>query len=182
MDQTPAQAPIRAIWVAGMPLTGKTTLSGLLVKKIRAEGRQCIRLDGDEVRDVFDQRLGYDPKSRRRQTARMLQITTLMARNKVLPVTAIIHPFADDREMCCGAIPGTFMIVLECDFKKLLRRDTKKLFLPAIRGERKHVVGVDIPFDAPDGADLVLNTGDLDPEQTLEAAWQAVAPRLFGYS
>ena len=173
---------IRSIWIVGMPFAGKTTLAHLLIARLRAEGQQCVCLDGDDVRDVFDRRLGFDPKSRRKQTARMLRLTKLMVHNKTLPVTAMIHPFNDDRKMCRDAIPGSIMIVLECDFKELMRRDSKKLYIPALRGDRKHVVGVDIPFDAPDGVDLVIDTGVLDPEQMLDAAWQFIVPRLLPQS
>jgi len=178
MKNTAPPVPISSIWIVGMPFSGKTTLSGMLVEKLRSEGRQSLLLDGDQVRDVFDQRLGYDANSRRKQTARMMRITKLIANGGTLPVTAMIHPFADDRQMCRDAIPGSFMIVLQCDFKELLRRDTKKLYLPALRGERKHVVGVDIPFDPPDDGDLVIDSGELSPQTALERIWATVQPCL----
>jgi adenylylsulfate kinase-like enzyme len=39
----------------------------------------------------------------------------------------------------------------------LVERDIKNLYAPALRGEIKDVVGVDIPFPDPPHADLIID-------------------------
>ena len=40
-------------WITGLSSSGKTTLSNILVRKLRSEGQQVIFLDGDELRKVL---------------------------------------------------------------------------------------------------------------------------------
>jgi adenylylsulfate kinase-like enzyme len=156
------------IWIIGPPCAGKTTVARLLVARLRERGRPAMLLDGDEIRAVFENQLGYDAASRRKQTARVMRLARWVLRQDIIPVVAIIHPFADDRALCRTSLPGYFEVYLKCDIKERIRRDTKKLYLPALAGEKRHVVGVDIPFDEPEHADLVLESDRFAPEQLLE--------------
>lgn len=126
-------------------------------------------LDGDDIRKIYDTNLGYDPASRRKQTIRVQKLAQWVIAQEVLPVVAINHPFEEDRAACRAAIPGYFEVSLDCDLKERIRRDNKKLYLPALRGEKRHVVGVDIPFENPSTADLVLNSEEFSPEELLDA-------------
>src|SRR6185312_12838455 len=121
---------IRTVWIIGPPCAGKTTLARLLVARLRENGRAAMLLDGDEIRAVFENQLGFDPASRRKQTARVLRLARWVIRQDIIPVVAIIHPFADDRAMCRDSVPGYFEVYLKCDMKERIRRDTKKLYLP----------------------------------------------------
>ena len=46
-----------------------------------------------------------------------------------------------------------------------IKRDKKKLYLPALSGEKKHVVDVDIPFEKPEKAELIIDTENLTPAE-----------------
>ncbi|PPR11159.1 MAG: putative adenylyl-sulfate kinase [Alphaproteobacteria bacterium MarineAlpha11_Bin1] len=126
-------------------------------------------LDGDEIRKIHDTSLGYDPASRRKQTLRVQKLTRWVLNQDVLPIIAIIHPFQDDRVACREMFSGYFEVSLSCGIKERIRRDTKKLYLPALRREKSHVVGVDIPFEDPVTADLELDTGESNPQELLQA-------------
>jgi adenylylsulfate kinase-like enzyme len=174
--------PIRTIWIIGPPCVGKTTLAQLLTNRLRASLRPAMLLDGDEIRGLFDHQLGYDPASRRKQTARIERLARWVVRQDIIAVAAIIHPVEDDRLRVRAELPGYFEVHLDCDMKERIRRDTKKLYLPALRGERQYVVGVDIPFEPPGRSDLTIDTEQAMPEQALERVWQAVAPRIAAWT
>ena len=44
-------------------------------------------------------------------------------------------------------------------------KEIKKLYLPALSGEKKHVVDVDIPFEKPEKAELIIDTENLTPAE-----------------
>jgi len=44
-------------------------------------------------------------------------------------------------------------------------KDKKKLYLPALNGEKKHVVDVDIPFEKPINADLTIDVENISPDE-----------------
>ena len=161
------------IWIIGPPCVGKTTLARLLVAYCRRNNLPAMLLDGDEIRQIHDTSPGYDPVSRRKQIARVQKLARWVQNQNILPVVAIIHPFQDDRDACREMFPGYFEVSLSCDMKERIRRDTKKLYLPALRGEKRHVVGVDIAFEEPVIADLVLETDQNNPEKLLRIVLDA---------
>lgn len=165
----------RTIWIIGPPCVGKTTLARLLVDRIRDDGLSAMLLDGDDIRKIYDTNLGYDPASRRKQTVRVQKLAQWVVAQDVLPVVAINHPFEEDRATCRASIPGYFEVSLDCELKERIRRDNKKLYLPALRGEKRHVVGVDIPFEYPKTADLVLNSEEFTPGELLDAVIANIA-------
>ena len=54
------------LWLMGPTSSGKTTVSNALVAQLRAAGTPIIHFDGDEVRDLFGDNLGFKPEDRLR--------------------------------------------------------------------------------------------------------------------
>ena len=75
--------PITSIWITGLSSSGKTTLAIKLIQELRVHGVPCVLLDGNEVRDIFDKKLGYDERSRKLQTKRVQNLARWITRNKV---------------------------------------------------------------------------------------------------
>ena len=169
---------IRSIWIIGLSAAGKTTLARLLVERMRSNGRPCVLVDGNEVRALFDKKLGYDPNSRRQQSVQIKKLVNWVSFYDVLPIVAIIHPFEDDRVKFRGELPGYYEVFLDCGITECIRRDDKNLYDPALRGMKKHVVGLDIPFDEPKAADIRLDSGARRPQELLDAVWDAIVHRL----
>ena len=171
-----------SIWIMGLSASGKSTLAGLLSDRLRREGYPCMLLDGEEVRRIFDERLGYDVASRRKQTRRILRLTRWISDQGILPVVAIIHPFEDDRLNCRATLDGYFEVYLKCPLEACVLRDAKKVYQPALDGTAMDVVGVDIPYDPPAQSDLVLESDRLLPDELLDLLWERVRAGLLpGY-
>ena len=64
----PLPVSTSSIWIMGLSASGKSTQANLLVNRLRRSGYPCMLLDGDEIRSVFQERLGYKPEARRVQT------------------------------------------------------------------------------------------------------------------
>ena len=61
-------------------------------------------------------------------------------------------------------IDNYFEVYLESSREERVKRDQKKLYLPALKGEKKFVIDVDIPFEKPLKSDLTINTEGKKPE------------------
>ena len=48
-----------AIWLTGLPASGKTTIARFLAKQLRAQGHMVETLDGDEIRLGLSADLGF---------------------------------------------------------------------------------------------------------------------------
>lgn len=64
-------------------------------------------------------------------------------------------------------LPDYFEIYLKADIEFLASRDTKNLYAAARRGEMSNVVGVDIPWQEPRHADLVIEARSAPPADIL---------------
>ena len=169
---------MNCLWIIGLSAAGKSTLANMLVPRLWEAGFPSFLIDGDQVRDLFGNKLGFDAASRRKQTQRGIGLTEWVARQSLVPVVAINHPFEDDRRACRKMFGGYYEIYLKCDLQECLRRDRKFLYLPAMRGEKTNVLGVDIPYEEPLAPDLVVETDKLSAEDSLKLIWRGVENHL----
>ena len=81
--------------------------------------------------------------------------------------TAFISPYREDREMVRKLLPdGEFIeIFVNASLEVCEKRDTKGLYKKARAGEIKHFTGIDDPYEAPENAELIINTGEKDLEE-----------------
>ena len=175
MKTLPIPAP--SIFIIGLSSAGKSTLANLLINRLRADGYPSILLDGDHVRTVFENSLGYDPESRRKQTERVLKLARLTSEQGIVPIAAIIHPFESDRGICRETLPLYFEVHLKCDLDTCRTRDTKNVY-PSMQDAARNVVGLDIDYEEPVNADLVLDSARMPPEELVETVFRAVQPIL----
>lgn len=154
------------VWIVGLSASGKTTLGRELVKQWRARDPRVVLLDGDAVREVFGHDKSADAYSlegRRRNAERMVALCSLMDRQDLQVVCCILSVFADMRRANRTRFSRYFEIFMDTPMALLEARDPKGLYAAAKRGEAKNVAGVDIPFERPDSADLVI-PGSNDPD------------------
>ena len=162
---------VGSVWIMGLSSSGKTTLAQLLEKKLWENGYPSLLVDGDQIRHIFQERLGYDTESRKKQTRRVLRIVQWISSNGIIPVTAMIHPFEDDRIMCRKVLNNYFEVFLKCNLDVCIKRDTKGVYKPTLEGKAKNVVGLDIPYEKPQHPEIVLESDKFSPEQLLEKLW-----------
>ena len=70
--------------------------------------------------------------------------------------------------------------ILELEKEGVIKRDKKKLYIPALKGEKKHVVDVDIPFDIPKKSELSIDTEKREPNSIAEEIIQKLNEEIEG--
>jgi len=154
-----------SIWLIGPSAVGKTTISKLIYKKINEKFKNLMLLDGDKVRNLYENNLGYDKISRSKNTHRYIKLVHWLMDCNISSIVAVISPFEKDRITCRNKINNYYEIYLNCSIEERIKRDKKKLYLPALKGEKKNVIDVDIPFDKPLNYDFEINTEKKEPEK-----------------
>jgi adenylylsulfate kinase-like enzyme len=88
-------------------------------------------------------------------------VAALFADAGALCVTAFISPYRDDRVRArTAAGKHLFLEVhVQADLATCEGRDPKGLYRKARAGEIAQFTGIDSPYEEPDTADLVLDTG-----------------------
>ena len=77
---------------------------------------------------------------------------------------AAINAFEKDRDFCRKELENYHEVYLKSSLEQRIKRDKKKLYQSAIEGKKKFVVDVDIPFEQPKTANLIIDTENILPE------------------
>jgi adenylylsulfate kinase-like enzyme len=72
------------VWFTGLSGAGKTTVSRLVEKEIRARGYKVEVLDGDVVRENLSKGLGFSKEDRDAHIKRIAYVSKLLVRNGVV--------------------------------------------------------------------------------------------------
>jgi adenylyl-sulfate kinase len=153
------------LWFTGLSQSGKSTTSALVAERLRARGvRRLEVLDGDIVRLNLNKGLGFSKEDRDENIRRIAFVAQLLTRNETVCIVAAISPYTEARDKARAVIGELLEIYCEAPLEVCAERDTKGLYKQAMAGEITNFTGVNDPYEAPEHADLVLNTAVDSPE------------------
>ncbi|MGB0670889.1 MAG: adenylyl-sulfate kinase [Rhodospirillales bacterium] len=156
------------IWIIGLSAAGKSTVAREVVRLLGESHIPSVLLDGDLLRDVWGQSLGYDLDSRRENADRTCRLGRMLEQQGICVVTAILSLFPESRLWNRQNLNRYFEVYLDVPMEELKRRDPKGLYAKAERGEMDQVVGLDLTWQPPEAPDLHLNApAVLDTPQAL---------------
>jgi adenylylsulfate kinase len=148
------------IWFTGLSGSGKSTVANALEQALAAQGKHTYLLDGDNVRHGLCADLGFSAEDRTENLRRVGAVAGLMVDAGLLVLSAFISPYRNQRELVKSFIPeGKFVEVhIATPLEVCEQRDVKGLYKKARAGQISHFTGISDPYEAPQHADLVLDT------------------------
>ena len=149
------------LWFTGLSGSGKSSLAHYVEEQLYQRGCKTYVLDGDNVRHGLCGDLGFSVDDRMENIRRIGEVAKLMMEAGVISLTAFISPFKAERQRARKLVPhGEFLeIYCNCALEICEQRDVKGLYKKARNGEVKDFTGISSPYEAPAGAELVVNTG-----------------------
>jgi adenylylsulfate kinase-like enzyme/phosphohistidine swiveling domain-containing protein len=177
-EAEPEPSPGRVFWITGLSGAGKTTVGRELWSRLRAAGRPVTFLDGDALRTVIAEDLGHSASNRLVSAMRNARLCRLLAGQGFDVVCATISLFHEVQRWNRENIPNYREIYLRVPMEELRRRDSKGIYAGAQRGDARDVVGLDVPAEAPEAPDLVLdNYGALNVATAVDRILAVCASR-----
>jgi adenylylsulfate kinase len=157
------------LWFTGLSGSGKTTITNVLVRELRARDSKLEVLDGDIVRQNLSKGLGFSKEDRDTNIRRVAFVADLLSRNGVPVITAAISPYRELRDEARAKMDGRFIeAYVKASIEECERRDVKGLYAKARSGEIKEFTGVSDPYEPPESAELVIDTEAQSPEESAQ--------------
>ena len=157
------------LWLTGLSGSGKTTIARKLEEHLMSAGHPCYVLDGDNIRHGLNSDLGFSESDRTENIRRISEVSALFADAGLIVITSFISPFRDDRRKARQKVPeGAFIeIYLDTSLEVCEKRDPKNLYKKARKGEIPDFTGISSPYEPPEKAEIVLDTGKLSLESCI---------------
>lgn len=161
----------RTLWFTGLSGSGKSTIANLVEKKLHALGKHTYLLDGDNVRHGLNKDLGFTDTDRVENIRRIAEVANLMTDAGLIVLTAFISPFRAERQMARNLLQdGEFIeIHVNTPLEVAEQRDVKGLYKKARSGELKNFTGIDSPYEAPENAEITVDTTTMSAEEAADA-------------
>lgn len=168
------------LWFTGLSGSGKSTIAIALERYLSSRGHLCRILDGDNIRCGINSDLGFSESDRRENIRRIAEVCKLFTSTGVITLAAFVSPTRDLRRMAAEIIgrDDFVEIYVSTPIEECERRDVKGLYAKARRGEIADFTGVSAPFEAPDAADIVIDTSNIGIEECVRQIMERLAPRI----
>lgn len=160
------------IWLVGLSGSGKTSIGRTVYSMWKKVAPGTVLIDGDEIRGIFgaSNEESYTLVGRAANSDRMAALCGWLDRQGINVVCCILSIFEERRVKNREEFSRYFEVFIDVPMETLIARDIKNLYLPAIKGERRNVVGVDIPFPPPSSPDMRVDNSHDVSDHNLSAA------------
>ncbi|MDA9946491.1 bifunctional sulfate adenylyltransferase/adenylylsulfate kinase [Candidatus Marinimicrobia bacterium] len=171
------------VFFTGLSGSGKSTLAnGLLIKLLENGNKPVTLLDGDIVRTNLSSELGFSKEHRSLNVKRIGYVASEITKNGGIAICAPIAPYEKDRSYnrnLISKLGGYIEIHVSTSLEKCEDRDVKGLYKLARKGVVKEFTGVSDPYEAPQNAELVIDSSDVDPEKLVEQIYDFIKSLSF---
>jgi len=162
---TRTSAPV--LWFTGLSGSGKSTIATRVHQELERRGTEVEYIDGDALREVFPA-TGFTREEREEHLRRTGYMASRLAAHGVTVVASFVSPYRASREFIRRLCPGFLEIFVATPLEECERRDVKGLYARARRGEIRNFTGIDDPDEAPDHAELTLDTRALSVDECVD--------------
>ena len=166
------------LWLTGLSGSGKSTIANIVEKKLARMNRHTFLLDGDNVRHGLTRDLGFTEADRVENIRRVGEVAKLMTDAGLIVITAFISPFRSERDMVRGMMqPGEFIeVFVDTPLEVAEARDVKGLYAKARSGQLNNFTGIDSPYEAPENAEIRIDTAQTTPEEAADIIISRLIP------
>src|SRR5215212_3949060 len=162
------------VWMTGLSASGKSTIACILEQLLLHKKKHAYRLDGDNIRHGLNKNLGFSAEDRAENIRRIGEVSKLFTDAGVIAITSFISPYKKDRDAVRASMkPGEFIeVYINVSLAGAEKRDPKGLYKKAraavAAGKGMNFTGIDDPYEAPEKAEIVIDTETTKPEQAAE--------------
>ena len=159
-------------WLTGLSGAGKTTIGKLLYEKLKKKKPNVVFLDGDILREVFGNDLGYNLEDRRKSAMRNAKLCKMLSDQDQIVICCTISMFDEVRKWNRNNIEHYKEIYLQVPESVLIARNQKGLYSGDSLAD---IVGFGINMEEPKNPDMrIVNDGNFSVDTIVEKILRSI--------
>lgn len=166
------ERPGWAVWLTGLPASGKSSVAAALADQLRGRGEVVEVLESDQVRRRLTPSPTYDERERDLFYAALAWAGTLLTRHGVGVIFDATANRRRYRDAARADIPRFLEVWVRCPLEVCRRRDRKGIYAAAEAGRAPQAPGAAVAYEPNEAAEIVV-AADREPSE--EAAARIVA-------
>ena len=161
-----------AVWLTGLPSSGKSTLAAALSHQLAARGISAAVLESDVLRQVLTPHPVYSEEERDSFYRAMTYIGKLLVDHGVPVIFDATANRRAYRDRARREIARFVEVYVDCPLNVCIARDPKGIYKRGQEGGTNAVPGLQADYEPPEHPDLVVRADREAPE---EAARRVIA-------
>lgn len=157
-----------AIWLTGLPSSGKSTLANLLAERLNSLGVGVKVLDSDELRKILTPKPTYSFEERDWFYKVLIYIGHLLTGKGISVIFAATANKRSYRARARKLIKNFLEVYVQCPLETCLKRDTKGLYAKAQTGQATTVPGLQDRYEAPKKPEVIVDTNRQSPDECVQ--------------
>jgi len=153
-----------AVWITGLPSSGKSTIAAALVDVLRSRGVLPVTLESDVLRQVLTPEPSYTSDERDRFYRQMAELGALIVRCGVPVIFDATANRRAYRDHARSVIPRFIEVAVTTPFDLCRTRDAKGLYAAASSGRTTSVPGIQAAYEPPLSPDASVDGSSSAPE------------------
>ena len=173
----------KTLWFTGLSGAGKTTLAEELKHYFQINNVKVFIVDGDQLRNGINKDLGFDENARSENVRRSAELCKLLNQQNIFVIACLTSPLNEQRELAKSIIgkENFLPFYIQASIDTCKSRDVKGLYEKYEKGEIKHMIGIDLPFEEPNEEYFKVNTnlGEAFIFNQATSVWNEFVKRSF---
>ncbi len=146
-----------AVWLTGLPASGKSSITRELVKQLRAHGTLVVVLESDSMRKILTPDPTYSEEERDRFYQTLAEIGRVICESGINVIFDATANKREYRDRARSMIRKFVEVYVACPIDVCRDRDPKGIYQQAAQGAASTVPGVQAAYEPPLSPEVSLD-------------------------
>jgi adenylylsulfate kinase len=157
-----------AVWLTGLPASGKSTIAAALNPRLKALGLQVEVLESDAVRRELTPSPNYSQEERDLFYRALAFTGSRLVSHGIAVIFDATANRRGYRDFARSLIPGFIEVAVECPLEVCMARDRKGTYWKGLAGESASVPGLQDAYEEPPAPELHIDSTTTAPHDAVD--------------
>ena len=143
-------------WITGLSGAGKTTIGNKLYYTLKEKHDNVILLDGDVLKKIFSDTVGYSNEARRIRANQYARLCKILTDQGLIVICCTIAMFDEVRAWNRKNNKAYVEVFLDVPMEVIKERDQKGMYSRYAKGNFSEIAGLDVEIELPKNPDIII--------------------------